>query len=59
LNEPAEALSACGTDRGSQLVKRVVGLPGDRVVVANNILTIFNKQHPNGFDPDKTLQYQT
>lgn len=57
LNEPAEDLSACGTDRGDQLVKRVVGLPGDRVVVANNILTIFNKQHPNGYDPDKTLQY--
>ena len=40
-----------------QLIKRVIGLPGDRVVVANNVVTIYNKQHPNGFDPDKTMSY--
>ncbi|HUY53086.1 MAG TPA: signal peptidase I [Candidatus Dormibacteraeota bacterium] len=39
------------------LVKRVVGLPGDRVVVSNGILKIYNKQHPVGFDPDKTQSY--
>jgi len=40
-----------------QLVKRVIGLPGDRVVVSNNEVTIYNKAHPNGFDPDTTLPY--
>ncbi len=40
-----------------QLVKRVIGLPGDRVVVTNGILTIYNKQHPDGFQPDKTYSY--
>jgi len=39
------------------LVKRVVALPGDRVVIANGVLTVYDKQHPNGFDPDKTLPY--
>ncbi|HSX47242.1 MAG TPA: signal peptidase I [Patescibacteria group bacterium] len=36
-----------------QLIKRVIGLPGDRVVIANNVVTIYNKQHPNGYQPDK------
>lgn len=40
-----------------QLIKRVVGLPGDHVVVKDNLVTIYNKSHPNGFDPDKTLPY--
>ncbi len=29
-------------------IKRVVGLPGDRVVLDDNKITIFNKQHPQG-----------
>ena len=40
-----------------QLIKRVIGLPGDRVVVQNNVVTIYNKQHPKGFRPDATLPY--
>ena len=40
-----------------QLIKRVIGLPGDRVVISNNVVTIYNKQHPKGFDPDKTMAY--
>ncbi len=40
-----------------QLIKRVIGLPGDHVVVANNVITIYNKQHPKGFDPDTTMGY--
>lgn len=40
-----------------QLVKRVIGLPGDRVVVSGGSITIYNKQHPRGFDPDTTLPY--
>jgi signal peptidase I len=44
-------------ETGKQLIKRVVALPGERVVVANGVLTVFNKQHPNGFRPDATLPY--
>ena len=37
------------------IVKRVVGLPGDRVVVNNGVFTIFNRQNPDGLNPDATL----
>lgn len=50
-------LSQFGQTNTKQLIKRVIGLPGDRVVVSNGVYTIYNKQHPNGFDPDKTLGY--
>jgi signal peptidase I len=50
-------LSQFGQTDTKQLIKRVIGLPGDRVVVSNGVYTIYNKQHPNGFDPDKTLPY--
>lgn len=35
-----------------QLIKRVIGLPGDRVVVKNDKITVYNSEHPNGFNPD-------
>lgn len=40
-----------------QLIKRVIGLPGDRVVIQDGSITIYNSSHPNGFDPDKTVGY--
>jgi signal peptidase I len=45
------------TQDTKQLVKRVIGLPGDHIVVADGVITVYNKQHPKGFDPDKTLPY--
>lgn len=36
-----------------QLVKRVVGLPGDRVVVSDGVVTVYNNEFPEGFNPDK------
>lgn len=33
------------------IVKRVIGLPGERVVVSDCELTVYNSQHPEGFDP--------
>jgi signal peptidase I len=44
-----------GNDR--QLIKRVVGLPGDHVVVQGGVLTVYNSEHPGGFEPDKELPY--
>lgn len=44
-------------EAGKQLIKRVIALPGERVVVNNGFITVFNKQHPNGFRPDATLPY--
>ncbi len=36
-----------------QLIKRVIGLPGDRVVVKNSLVTIYNDEHPQGFLVDQ------
>lgn len=38
--------------QGKQLIKRVIGLPNERVVIDNNEITIFNDENPNGFSPD-------
>lgn len=40
-----------------QLIKRVVALPGERVVVKDGTLTVYNQEYPEGFSPDKTLPY--
>jgi signal peptidase I len=50
-------LAAFGQQDSKQLIKRVLGLPGERVVVADGVVTIYNKEHPRGFQPDKTLPY--
>jgi signal peptidase I len=34
---------------GKHLIKRVIGLPGERVVVQDGVTTIFNKENPKGF----------
>ena len=34
---------------GKHLIKRVIGLPGERVVVRNGVTRIYNKENPGGF----------
>lgn len=56
LNE--SGLSSYGSAQDTkQLVKRVIGLPGDHIVIKNNVLTVYNSEHPEGFQPDATLPY--
>lgn len=55
FNEPG--IGDGGTSQNKQLVKRVIGVPGDRVVIKDNKITIYNKEHPEGFDPDETMPY--
>jgi signal peptidase I len=50
-------LTACGQSNGTQIVKRVIGLPGERVVYKNGGYMVYNAAHPHGFDPDTTLPY--
>jgi signal peptidase I len=35
--------------QGKHLIKRVIGLPGERVVVNESITTVYNEAHPEGF----------
>ncbi len=37
------------SDPSTYLIKRIIGLPGETVIVKNNTVTIENKQNPNGF----------
>jgi signal peptidase I len=52
-----DKLASVGEDAQKQLIKRVIALPGERLVVKNGKATIYNKEHPNGFMPDATLPY--
>ena len=38
---------------GKHLIKRVIGLPGEHVVVKGGVTTIYNKNNPNGFVVDE------
>lgn len=40
-----------------QLIKRVIGVPGDTVVIENGIVTVYNEENPDGFQPDTTMPY--
>ncbi len=35
------------------IVKRVIGLPGERVVLKNGVYTVYNPTKPTGFNPDQ------
>ena len=34
------------------IIKRVIAFPGERVMVEDGVLTVFNDEHPEGFHPD-------
>lgn len=40
-----------------ELIKRVIGVPGDRVVIKDGTLTVYNNEHPDGFSPDTSMPY--
>ena len=39
------------------LIKRVIGLPGERVAIKDNLITIYNKHSPDGFVPQFDTEY--
>jgi signal peptidase I len=51
------SVSSYGQNPDKQLIKRVIALPGERVVVKDDKVTVYNAQNPKGFQPDKTLPY--
>lgn len=38
------------------IVKRTIAFPGERVVVKDGILTVYNDEHPDGFQPDNNWE---
>ena len=42
-------------DPNIELVKRVIGLPGDRVVVKNKEIKVYNRENPEGINIDENL----
>ena len=50
-------LSSCGQNTSRQLIKRVIGLPNNKIIIQNGTVTIYSKNHPNGFQPDTQLGY--
>jgi signal peptidase I len=51
-------LSQFGKADSKQLIKRVIGLPGDRVVLDDGAYTIYNSEHPKGYNPDQSPEMQ-
>jgi signal peptidase I len=45
------------TNDGTQLIKRVIGWPGERVVVSEGKITVYNIDRPEGFNPDEGTNY--
>ncbi len=43
-----------GDGKNEYLVKRVIAFAGERVVLKNGSFTVYNTQHPDGFNPDDT-----
>ncbi len=46
-----------GQTADKQLIKRVIALPGERVVARDGTITVYNSTHPDGFHPDDLLPY--
>lgn len=42
----------------SYIIKRVIGLPGEKIVLKDGTITVYNKEHPDGFDPDKGSKWE-
>lgn len=51
-----KGLSQFGQDDSKQIIKRVIALPGERIVLADGKYTVYNSTHPDGFNPDQTLK---
>lgn len=55
LNGDADGPLTCDVDptiRDQFIIKRVIAFPGERVVVKDGVLTVYNDEHPDGFHPD-------
>ena len=59
LNGDASGPLTCGVEasiRDQYIIKRVIAFPGERVVVKDGKLPVYNKEHPEGFNPDESTR---
>lgn len=49
-----KSASVGGNSEEKQLIKRVIGVPGDRVVIEGGKVTVYNDEHPRGFLVDES-----
>lgn len=42
-------------NRSQFFIKRIIGLPGEKIEVKNNLITIYNSENPDGFILDETI----
>lgn len=55
INGPTSGKMSCKVDatiRDQYIIKRVIAFPGERVRVKDGVLTVYNKDNPEGFVPD-------
>lgn len=45
---------SAGINSDEYIVKRVIGLPGERVTIKDGHYVVYNSQNPEGFNPDDT-----
>ncbi len=41
-------------DYGTYFIKRIIGLPGEKVTITGSAVTVYNNQHPSGLSLDET-----
>lgn len=50
-------LSENNDETNIYVVKRVIGLPGERIIIQNGVVTVYNAEHPDGFKPDQDSEW--
>lgn len=58
FTKPIDITSSSKDQEIIYVVKRVLGLPGERVTVSKGIVTVYNKENPKGFNPDKNSSWE-
>jgi signal peptidase I len=51
-----ESPLAYGSSKDKNIIKRVIAFPGERVNLKDGKFTVYNQEHPNGFDPDSAYK---
>jgi signal peptidase I len=50
-----QGLSEYGQQDSKQLIKRVIALPGERIIISDGHYIVYNAANPTGFNPDVLL----